>query len=206
MSEEIVVLFVEGPTEAEFYKAIRVHAHNVLSKPFPCSVKTFDMSGIGNYKNEALRKFVNYKRKAPDAKYKCFLCVDTDVFEHSKRPPINKKSVKSELLNAGADSVTFINASHSIEDWFLADYEGVLNYLNLPKNQKRPNGKGLDVLQQLFKLAKKVYVKGHRTDGFIDKLNIPVIMSNCCQSISPLCKAMGFDCKTICASQNHNHL
>lgn len=201
MDKEIVVLFVEGPTEIEFYKAVRNHAHSVLSNPFTCSVKSFDMSGIGNYKNEVLRKFVNYKQKAPNAKYKCFLCIDTDVFEHSKRPPINKQLLKKELLTAGADSVTFINAKHSIEDWFLADYEGVLNYLNLPKSQKRPNGKGLDVLKQLFKMARKVYVKGHRTDGFIDKLNIPIIMSSCCRSIAPLCKAMGFDCKTVCASK-----
>lgn len=203
MSNKVIVLFVEGPTEIEFYKAVIKRAHDLMNVPFECTVEYADMKGIGNYKKDALRKFNKIKEKYKENKeFYIFLCIDSDVFELSKKPPINKQEIHSELQSAGAKSVSDIVARQSIEDWFLIDLQGVLSYLRLPSKTKRPKGRGQESLKKLFNSASKVYVKGGKTEGFIKKLNIDKIMQSCCKSLYPLCKEIGFDCSLVCKHKN----
>lgn len=198
MANNIIALFVEGPTEIEFYKAVIKRAHDLMDTPFNCSFEWIDMSGIGNYKKDALRKFNNIKRKNPNKEIKVFLCIDSDVFEFSKKPPFDKKIVATALKEAGAKQVTYIIAKQSIEDWFLSDLNGVLEFLRLAHTTKRPKGTGQDSLKALFKLANRVYIKGTKVDGFINKLNIAKIMADNCSDLKSLCKAVGLDCRKIC--------
>lgn len=199
MTKKVIVLFVEGPTEIEFYKAVIKRAHDLMPTKFTCSVEYLDMKGIGNYKKDATRQFNKLKDNyEEDTEYLAFLCYDSDVFQFSKKPPINRKEVRAAIKDAGASKVADIVAESSIEEWFLMDLPGVLSYLRLPKNTKRPLGRGQEALKKLFKNANKVYVKGGKTEGFIKKLDIAKIMSSCCKSLSPLCKAIGFDCTLVC--------
>jgi len=197
-NKKIVTLFVEGPTEIEFYKAIIKYAHDVMGAPFNCSFELIDMQGIGNFKDNALRKFKALRKKHPNDDFYALLCIDTDVFQFSKKPPINKTTVKKSIENAGAQKVYYIEAKLSIEDWFLADFDGVISYLGLPKNTKRPKGKGQEVLKKLFMDAKRVYVKGHNTENFIKALDIGKIMKANCDPLKILCRIAGLDCKSIC--------
>ena len=205
MKEKIVALFVEGPTEIEFYSAVIKNIHDKMSAAFDCSFAWYDMHGNGNYKTTALRQFNALKEKKPDVDIYAVLCIDTDVFEYSKKPPINKSEVKKSLENAGAKHVIFVEAKSSIEDWFLTDLEGVLSYLRLPKATKRPEGKGQLALKKLFKKANKLYVKGERTEGFIKKLNISKIAAACCKALRPLCLLVGADCKKVCNKNKIKH-
>ena len=199
MAKTVIVLFVEGQTEIEFYKAVIKRAHDLMSNPFSCSVEYIDLLGIGNYKKDALRKFNKLKEKyEEDTRFFAFLCYDSDVFELSKKPPINRKEVRNDLKHAGAFKVTDIVAKSSIEEWFLADYLGVLSYLKLPSNTKRPSGNGQDSLKALFRKVNRVYVKGGKTEGFIKKLDIAKIMSSYCEQLSPLCNEIGVDRKLVC--------
>ena len=199
MSNKVIVLFVEGPTEIEFYKAVIKRAHDLMNAQFGCFVEYADMKGIGNYKRDALRKFNKIKENYKEnTEFYIFLCIDSDVFELSKKPPINRQEIHSELKKAGAKRVTDIVAKQSIEEWFLIDLDGVLSYLRLPSKTKRPKCSGQESLKKLFNIANKVYVKGGQTEGFIKKLDIGKIMQSCCESLSPLCKAIGFDCSLIC--------
>lgn len=198
MANKIVALFVEGPTEIEFYKAIVKFAHDTMGSQFHCSFEWLDMHGIGNYKNIALRKFQKLKEKHPSTEIYAILCIDTDVFELSKKPPIDKDQVKKSLEEAGAAKVSYIEAKSSIEDWFLDDFSGVCSYLKLASKTKRPSGKGQDALKSLFRSANRVYLKGSKTDGFITKLDIPKIMSKHCKELRPLCSIVGFDCAKVC--------
>ena len=198
MANKVVALFVEGPTEIEFYKSVIKYAHDAMQTKFDCSFEWLDMHGIGNYKNDALRKFKNTQRKHPNDDIYAILCIDTDVFDLAKKPPIDKRAVKASLESAGAKKVYYVEARHSIEDWFLSDYEGVLSYLNLPKGTKRPSGKGQEALKALFRSAKKIYIKGGKTEGFIKKLDIAKIVSTNCKPIKPLCQIVGMDCKKVC--------
>lgn len=197
-AKKIVALFVEGPTEIEFYKAVVKYAHDVMGTPFDCTFEWVDMHGIGNYKNDALRKFNTLHKKYPSDDIYAILCIDTDVFEFSKKPPIDRNVVKKSIEDAGAKKVCYIEAKHSIEDWFLADFDGVISYLGLPKTTKRPKGKGQEVLKKLFKDARRIYVKGTNTGDFIKKLNVGKIMQTYCSALKTMCKIIGIDCKKAC--------
>lgn len=201
MVDRVVVIFAEGPTEIEFYKAVVIKAREIMKINYTCQIEYIDMKGIGNYKKDALRKFNNIKKKKPNNNFSLFLCIDNDVFEYSKKPPIDKEDVKQSLLNAGAKDVTYIMAKQSIEEWFLYDLDGVLNYLRLSKDTKKRSGKGQEALKKLFLRANKVYVKGSKVDGFIEKLDIQKIIKSCCDSLKPLCSSLGLDCKIVCGKK-----
>ena len=197
-NKKIVAFFVEGPTEIEFYKAVVKYAHDIMGIQLDCAFDWVNMRGIGNYKKDALRKFKTLQRNNPGAIIYVMLCIDTDVFEFSRKPPIDKIAVKASLEEEGAKKVVFIEAQYSIEDWFLSDFDGVISYLGLPKNTKHIKGKGQTVLKKLFKSANKVYVKGSNTENFIKSLDIGKIMRKNCASMAILCKTAGFDCGKVC--------
>lgn len=201
MADKVVALFVEGPTEIEFYKAVIAEACRVMRTPFSCEIEYIDMKGIGNYKKDALRKFNKLKKDHCGKNINVFLCIDHDVFEFSKKPPFNRCEVQKSLQKEGAVKVTYIIAKQSIEEWFLYDLEGVINYLHLPKTTKRPKGNGQEALKKLFMRANKLYIKGGKTDGFIEKLDIRKIMKAYCNAFKSLCESLKLDCKVICEKQ-----
>lgn len=192
---------MEGPTEIEFYKAVVKYIRETTGTPFNCTFEWVDMHGIGNYKNDAIRRYKMLKKKHPEDDIYVVLCIDTDVFELAKKPPIDKAAVKKAIESAGAKKVCYIEAKSSIEDWFLSDFEGIVTYLGLDKNIKRPKGKGQAVLKKLFNDAKKVYVKGSNTGDFIKKLNVGKIMLANCSSLKMLCNIIGVNCKIVCNKQ-----
>lgn len=195
---KVIVFFVEGDTEIEFYKAIISHLREKNESPFTCHFEYKNMRGVGNYKNDALRRLNDVKRKYNDSDIYAFLCYDTDIFELSKKPPVNMQEVKQRLLKNGAYKVEYIKAEKSIEDWFLLDYDGVIRYLRLPTRTPKETGAGQVVLKKLFKKARRIYIKGGKTEGFIDHLNIEKIKNQICPSLKSLCKCMGLSCKKIC--------
>lgn len=204
MAKKVIVLFVEGSTEIEFYKAVIKRAHDLMSAQFNTTVRYVDMCGIGNYKKDAVRKFRKLKGKYDKGTcFSAFLCYDSDVFKFAKRPPINRKEVRTALKNEGISKVIDIVADSSIEEWFLQDMLGVISYLKLPNKTKRPRGNGQEALTQLFKKGKKIYVKGGKTEGFINRLDIEKIMISCCESLSPLCKEVGFNCSVVCGKRKN---
>ena len=201
MAGKIVALFVEGDTEIEFYKAVVNYVHEKTGTPFDCGIKYLNMKGIGNYKKIALKKYNDLVKKNPDKIIYPFMCIDNDVFAFSKKPPFNKKELEKLFKEENATKPTFIVAHESIERWFLYDLPGVLSYLNLKKNTKCPKGTGQDALKALFRKANKLYIKGNKTEGFIEKLDISKIMKKCCAEIAPLCTALKIDCACVCGKK-----
>ena len=65
MSNKIVAIFVEGDTEIEFYKAVVQQIRQKTNKPFSCSFEWINMRGVGNYKNDAQRKYLKIKKDNP---------------------------------------------------------------------------------------------------------------------------------------------
>ncbi len=198
MKNKVIIILAEGQTEIEFYKAVIIKARELMSVPYNCKIDYIDLKGIGNYTKDASRKFAHIKKKYTNEDFYVFLCIDDDVFEYSKKPPINRGEIVKSLKSLGAKKVTPIIAKQSIEDWFLCDFQGVLNYLKLSPNTKKPKGNGQDALKSLFKTAHKVYVKGGKTEGFIEKLNIIKILSINCDILKPLCQCLELNCSTIC--------
>ena len=194
--EKVVVIFIEGETEIEFYKRLVSIVRDHCGGRLMCSVEPINASGIGQYKDKVLRIFEKrIKRKYPNGEFHIALCYDHDVFEMGKNPPVNWYEVKRAFLDNGANDVQFIKAVHSTEDWFLCDIEGILQYLHLPINMKLPNGNGYERLKVLFKRGKKIYIKGKSNGNFVQALDVEKILLANCLEISPLCKLLGVDCK-----------
>ena len=202
ISNKVVCFFVEGDTEIEFYKAVVKSASLRMGRPIGCTIEYVNLKGCGNYKNEALRRFKNLQLKHKKCELYVVLCFDSDVFFISKRPPFNKEKIQESLIENGAQSVYCIEAKHSIEDWFLCDFNGVLSYLRLPRSTKLPRGNGQDALRELFKKANKIYVKGKGAKDFIAKLDVLKIINIHCMDIRDLCVAIGWECKKICPSKS----
>ena len=100
-----LVLFVEGDTEVEFYKAIIGDARlRRPNKQFDISIEIKNVKGVGGFKNNALRKFIKEIKPKydTDTDFVVALCRDTDVFELSPKPPIKWEEVEKEFINNGA--------------------------------------------------------------------------------------------------------
>lgn len=191
-----MLIFIEGDTEVEFYKEFIAIIRACCNGKFNCHVEIVNAGGISRYDKKVLRIFEKQiKPKYQDSQFHIALCYDQDVFELGKKPPVDWKKVKKEFLGSGATEVLMVKAENSIEDWFLCDTEGVLQYLHLPKSTKIPSGSGADKLKTLFRRANKVYIKGKNNEQFLRMLDIKKILSAICPNIAPLCRLLGVDCK-----------
>ncbi|MCW2277572.1 hypothetical protein [Heliophilum fasciatum] len=152
-----------------------------------------NLKGIGNYKTTIKRIFQEIIRQNPGVSFTVFLCYDTDVFEYSTKPIVNWSEVEKDLKAWGAKKIFHIKAKRSIEDWFLLDEGGILHYLNLSKGTKVSKNGGTKTIETLFKKGGKVYIKGS-TRGFVDSLDIKLIMNNICPELKNLCKDLGVKC------------
>ncbi len=191
-----LVLFVEGETEMEFYKHIVANARKLHPQGmFDTRIEYRCIKGIGGFKNDVIRKFVkDIKPKyQSDCVFTVVLCRDTDVFEFSPKPPVRWKEVETALLENGAAKVIHVEARHCIEDWFLYDADNIISFLRLNKKTKVSGKSGYEKLQCLYKQANKVYYKGIKSNGMIERLDIEKIADAAKDQLYPLYQALGVD-------------
>lgn len=191
-----LVIFVEGDTEVAFYKQIVANAKKQHpTGEFDTNIEYRNVKGVGGFKSIALRKFVKeiQSKYEKDCEFTVVLCSDTDVFDFAPKPPIKWNEVKKELIEHGASEIIHIEARRSIEDWFLYDVEGIKRFLRLGKNVKVSGISGYDKLQRLYKQANKVYYKGIKSNGMIERLDIDKIVENVKSQLKPLYTALGVD-------------
>lgn len=147
-----LVLFVEGETEIEFYKAVISFARGKLkNKRFDTCIECENVNGIGGFKNIALRRFEKKVKPKYDEACK-FTVVE-------QKPPVNWDEVRNDLISAGAHDVILVRAKKSIEDWFLYDSDSIVSFLRLKKGEKITGSNGYDKLKRLYKKANKMYFK-----------------------------------------------
>ena len=100
---------------------------------------------------------------------------------------------EKDLIDKGASKVIHIKAKKSIEDFFMYDLDGIINYLKIARPKSLKGSTGLKKLETLFLNANRIYQKGHKCSGFIDSLNMNTIFPNICEEIRPLCTELGLD-------------
>lgn len=192
MSTRGILFFVEGDTEIEFIKAL-VQCLQQQNPQFARSQRVIyrNAKGIRNFQNKVFRIFKNQiLRDNPGIIFDVVLCYDTDAFEYARKPPVDWKLVEADLKRAGAHQVIHIKAKHSIEDWFLKDYSGILRFLRLSQDTPLPEGTGIQKLKSLFKRANNVYVKGSNLKGFIQQLDMNGIINEITRELKPLIQAL----------------
>lgn len=69
----------------------------------------------------------------------------------------------------------------------------ILYHLQLPKKTKISGKNGYDKLKNLYKRANKIYYKGMKSNGMIDKLNIYKIVVAVKEQLKPLYEILGVD-------------
>ena len=118
----ILTVFVEGDTEVDFYKKMIASIRQKLGKG-KCNVEIKNVKGVGNYQSKVCRIFENsVKKKYPGYNYIVVLCYDTDVFQYSRKPPVDWNAVIKALSDKRADKIEQIRAEKSIEDWFFVGF------------------------------------------------------------------------------------
>ena len=143
MADTIVTIFVEGDTEVDFYKKLISYLREKNGGRLHCKVDVKNVKGVGKYQGKVCRIFEkSVKIQNPGSTYNVLLCYDSDVFEFSRRPPIDWNEVIKSLHEKGANDVRLVKAVSSIEDWFLYDIEGLRKFLKLPKKLKMTGYKG----------------------------------------------------------------
>lgn len=191
-NDKIIVLFVEGDTEKEFFEfLIKFYRDNSSSKI--CQTKIFNLKGIGRFERKAASK-VKYQilDKFSSDKVVVFCCYDSDVFDLAKKPPTNWKLVKAQIKELGINKFYEIVAVKMIEDWFLADVDGLVQYLKLQKRPKLQGRNAFEKIKTLFKSGNKIYQKGSSSHRFIENLNITKIRLSYKKELSKLETELNF--------------
>ena len=177
MTDTVVVIYVEGDTDYEFYKILVEHIRKQRGGRLHCRVRYRNLRGVCNYGKDA-SNFLQKKilPEFPDHTYKIALCYDTDVFERPERIPVSWQKVEKELYAAGAEEIIHVKAVQSIEDWFMYDKEGIRQYLRLPGKLNISQHIGTSGLKALFRLSGRKYEKCKKCYGLISALNMDVIL------------------------------
>ena len=177
LNNKIIVIFVEGDTDKEFFDALIQYYRNSTSKAIP-AVRVINLKGIGRYESKVSSKVKYEVLSKYEAECVVIFCVyDTDVFELGKKPPTNWDIVEKKLKEIGVSSFKKIQAVHCIEDWFLLDLSGLLSYLKLKKSPNLKGMTGLEKMKAIFKKGNKIYQKGTYSHKFIPNLNFELIIS-----------------------------
>lgn len=196
--DTVIVLFVEGDTENEFYKALIQFLRSINDDKFNCFIEYQVLKGIGNFCSKAeriLKKDLMRRPKYRNLSFKVLLCYDTDVFERNEnRMRINWHAVEKTMHEIGVSNVFHIKATSSIEDWFLADPNGIKSFLNITKSADISKYKGLKGLKRLFSEHGKRYAKGVKCEGLVSSLDINRILRSYCHQIHTLCKILNIPC------------
>lgn len=187
---KVVTLFLEGPTEEEFYHKLLDYIKEQRGGRLHCELEYRDLSGIGNFKNKAAAILEeNIVSKRPKCYHVVALCYDTDVFERTGEKPLDWNCVEKRLYRAGADKIIHVKAKQSIEDWFFCDKDGLRKRLKLSKKAKI-EGNGVEGMEKLFKKAGDTYRKGHKCKDLVKELSIDIILPHIRDEISGLLKVI----------------
>ena len=176
-----VLLYVEGETEEVLFPMIIQYYRN----NFECTNVTFhieNIKGIGNYKGKAKGKLKKLYKEIQEKKEELMVVLcsyDTDVFEFKPNPPIDWKELKSEFEAITEKSnVHLMPVKYSIEDWLLADIDGLCKYLHIKKHPRNLTGaNGFEKISHWFKQYHKVYSKGYDCKNIIKHIDISKITS-----------------------------
>lgn len=85
VNNSIIVLFVEGDTDNEFYQELINYYRGEISDNIP-KVKIYNLKGIGRFENKVASKIkLEILPKYSSENISVFCCYDSDVFELRKK-------------------------------------------------------------------------------------------------------------------------
>jgi hypothetical protein len=207
-----VFLYVcEGETDVLFYKKVINQILVIHPQPvFDQIADPINACGIGNFQKTVKSKvktfYLDNEDDYPDCSFTIALCRDHDVFSQ-QNPPVDWKRLLTDLkAMKRVEKVVTIDAYESIEDLFLLDSRGIARFLGREPIYTFQGKNGADKMENYFVSVNRHYLKGSYSSDFIDCLNIPMIMSKSCETISQICALFNIlkPCE-ICLEMAHDN-
>ncbi len=174
--KKVIIVYTEGETDELFFK--KLIALFLPQKAASVKVIVKNLKGIGRYEQKAPAK-LKYEILPyyPDSSIIVFCTYDLDVFSvpYQQKPPVDWKKVEKGLFNFGANKVYHIKADKMIEDWFLADKEGLCKFLKIKVPRKLSGNNAYQKIKYLFRKGNKLYQKGYNINNFMEFLDVEKI-------------------------------
>lgn len=180
--QQLAIFFLEGYSEEIFYKKML----DMYLKGVPKIV--INAKGLYNIHKTVMGKTVDIVTRYPDYNLRIYCCIDRESrdkapeldIEALRKDMLGHKTLKNKVLSAD-----IIMATQMLESWFFYDIEGIYKFLRYP-NASRNIAKYHPVektrWQDLFKLFRdvgKLYIKGERSENFIEHLDLEKIYAHC---------------------------
>ncbi|MDR2569300.1 MAG: hypothetical protein LBD23_03250 [Oscillospiraceae bacterium] len=187
------IVFCRGGVIAEFYKAL------VRTYIFPKNAPNIDVTSYGTATNSLgfpkyyLSSKYGSLLKGKETEFEVFLCYDKESVIFNQISSECWKDIGNDLLETFDNiSVTHIVHVNSIEDWFLADIDGLSSLFN--RKIDFPNTSGREFIKKYYQDNERTYVSSNESQckELISMLNIKkIIEANMCTLI-PLLKTDKF--------------
>ena len=174
-----VVIFVEGDTDKVFFDhLIQFYRDNSTTEVVSCEVR--NLRGVSRYTNKIVGKLQNDicpKALKKGMAVTAVCCsYDTDVFEYAERPVVDWNKVEREVKKLGIREFCHVRVEQMMEDWLLDDLAGICAFLKLKKAPIPLAGEtGYQKMQNLFKRANKLYLKGNSITPMMTSIDMNVI-------------------------------
>lgn len=190
-----VVIFVEGATDAVFFKALLEYYRTHSSCPIT-TYEVHNLKGVSKYNAKFEGKLKNDiipKSQAAGRYIKTVCCsYDTDVFEYTEHPVVNWTAIRKIASKLGIKVFCEVRVQSMIEDWILEDLQGLCSYLNIKEMPTRLPGKdAFDKIQKLFRLKGLLYNKGYDIATFLPMLDMSKIRNKRREALKDLEDALG---------------
>lgn len=193
-----VVVFVNGYLEEKFY--------NVLLKSLPNEhlsiiVKnTRSLYGSINYKKNICRILTDFIMPFnKEDEIIAVLAHDSECYSQDEKSNIDWADVRSALKYSGATTVIEVIEKECFEDWILRDRDNLLKFLNLDNENFNDINEtnGLKIIENMFRKANTIYIKGDETEGLIECLDKKIVITPICPQLRPLCKILNIECDGV---------
>jgi hypothetical protein len=175
-------LLCEGETEEIFYSLLRPLYFNDIP------VRIRDIHGGGNFLKATLA--IAGEPFTPTGQtVRIYCCVDNEA-KYETVPDFDIEAIRYACRKenmANILSVDAIVANQMTESWFFYDLPGILDFLNVPQEDRSnlpskcqaPTNCRLGVIKKLFQDYGQYYREGKKSKSFIESLNLRKIVSGC---------------------------
>ncbi len=181
--QQLALFFVEGDSEEVFYRKLFTKRLNGIAKVIK------NVEGLYNIQKTVIGKSIEFSRKHPGSYIRIYCCIDRESRDRAPEIDIDelKKTILSEKSLKKVLSADLIVATQMLESWFFYDIEGIYKYLKIPVKHRNTT-KYLPIeknrwqdLSKLFEQADKIYLKGQKSENFIDNLDLDKIYNRCAE-------------------------
>jgi Domain of unknown function (DUF4276) len=182
-NQNSLLFLFEGDTEKEFYKKI----FDLYIPKRKIQIYLVNLEGLHRINKKVKNAIFSYLDRHKDRK-KIHVAVAYDR-EGPRNTPLmfNKNLILNELKKNNVKRVAKIKeiiATQDLESWLFNDLEGIYKFLRVPIKDRNlrayPNIESTNnkTLSRLFHRYEKLYIKGRRVEGFLNKLDIKKIYNN----------------------------